>query len=128
MLLDAVIACEVHADTIGAYFCMVACAGGDLPAVLDRAAGAEPQSLARAIALDIGVLGGLDQTGELVNAFWENASTENRRAMTEWYRRPGFAADLERAFFAETDPEWQQRISDALETIRNWPPRDTPSA
>ncbi|MDH3667322.1 MAG: hypothetical protein OEN23_10385 [Paracoccaceae bacterium] len=127
-LLDATIAGVLESDGIGTLFCMVANAHGDLPALLDRGDRADPKTLARAIASDLDIIGGLDADGGLINAFWETAPGEHKVSMVDWYRRPKLVSVMEQAFFSETDPRWQQKISDALETMRRWPPRDTPSA
>ncbi len=127
-LLDATIDGVLESDGIGTLFCMVANAHGDLPALLDRADQADPKTLARAVASDLDIIGGIGLDGELINAFWETAPGEHKESMIDWYRRPALVSILEQAFFSETDPHWQQKISDALETIRRWPPRDTPSA
>jgi hypothetical protein len=100
--------------------------------LLDRIDRADDKRVARAVAFDLECLGGLDAHGDLVNAFWENASPEPRTSVRAWYRRNEIRACLERAFFAETGPDWQRRISDAVEAVRRWEtipdPRDTPPA
>jgi hypothetical protein len=88
--------------------------------LLGRIDRAGDRSAARAVVVDLECLGGLDADGDLVNAFWENAGPAHRARIRSWYRRDGLRACLERAFFAEAEPDWQRRISDAAEAVRGW--------
>ncbi|HSF94095.1 MAG TPA: hypothetical protein VLA52_03645 [Thermohalobaculum sp.] len=100
--------------------CMAGNANADLGALLDRADRAGDKWLARAVAHDIDWIGGPDAAGGMRNAFWESAADAHASAAEAWYRRPELLARMERAFFAETDPDWQQRLSDAIEAMRGW--------
>lgn len=121
-LLDASLADERLWDrfSLDTVLCMAANANGDLGALLARADRAGDRLLARAVAYDLDWIGGLDTAGGLRNAFWESADDAQRAAVTAWYRRPEFCDRVERAFFAEGDPDWQRRLSDAAEQMRNW--------
>jgi hypothetical protein len=106
--------------SLDSLLCMAGVANADVSALLERADRAEDRRLARAVAHDIDWIGGPDWFGGLANAFWENAHPGHASTVEAWYRRPELLTLLEREFFAETDPAWQQRISDAVERMRGW--------
>jgi hypothetical protein len=106
--------------SLDTLLCVAGCANADVGALLARADRAEDQRLARAVAHDIDWVGGLYPAGGLVNAFWQSARPEHAAAVDAWYRHPELLARVERAFFDESDPDWQKRISDAVEAMRGW--------
>jgi len=120
-LIDKTLAEETFHDGVGldVLLCMASNANVELGPFLDHLYRADDLSLARAVIFDFYLIGGLNMDGNLVNAFWETASARHRATMQSWYRSPELTAKLERAFFAETDPIWQGKISDAIEMMRH---------
>lgn len=106
--------------SLDTLLCMAGNANADIGALLDRAERADDKWIARAVAFDLDWIGGPHSSGGLVNAFWESAKPKHRSAVEAWYRRPELLERIERAFFAETDPEWQRRISKAVEVMGTW--------
>jgi hypothetical protein len=131
-LIDQTLTEESYTEeaSLDGVLCMAANANADLAPILAYLDQADETALARAVAFDFDLIGGLGEDGNLVNAFWESAGSGNRAAMIAWYRRADLAALLERAFFAESDPEWQRKLSAAVDVMRSWVPgpRDTPPA
>lgn len=123
-MLDSCLADPNFWDRLGLdeLLCMAANANADVSALLDSLDRADDGTVARAVAFDLDWIGGLYSSGGFRNAFWESAKTEHASAVEAWYRQPELLERVERAFFAETDPDWQTRISNAVAAMATWRP------
>jgi len=106
--------------SLDTLLCMAANANADVGALLARADQEEDQPMARAVAHDLAWIGGVYAHGGMQNNFWESAPGGHAAETEAWYRRTELLARIEQAFFEEPDPDWQKRISDAVESMRGW--------
>jgi len=107
-------------QTLDEFLCMAASANADIPGLLRLLDAAEDGYVARALSVATEGLGTIDCFGGLVDPFWSDTPLALQDAVRGWYCRPELCSRVEQAFFAETEPEWQRRISNAAEVMRTW--------